>query len=101
MPGDIVPAVVVATSGGPAAPRAVAAGAILLRVGKYFVEVPKAGYAWTRKTSPDFVKVGDLVSVQVQSLDEATQFGTGRSNRTRRLKARCWRSTTRPGRFAR
>ena len=61
----------------PGAPRAVAAGAILLRAGKYFVEVPKAGYAWTRKTSPDFVKAGDLVSVQVQSLDEATQFGTG------------------------
>ena len=75
--GDVVPAVVAATSAGPGAPRAVAAGAILLRVGKYFVEVPKAGYAWTRKTSPDFVKVGDLVSVQVQSLDEATQFGTG------------------------
>ena len=77
VPGDIVPAVVVAVSGGPAAPRAVPPGAILLRVGKYFVEIPKAGYAWTRKTSPDFVKVGDLVPVQVQSLDEATQFGTG------------------------
>jgi penicillin-binding protein 1A len=75
--GDIVPAVVAASSGGSSAPRAVAAGAILLRVGEYFVEVPKAGYAWTKKTAPDFVKVGDLVSVQVQSLDEATQFGTG------------------------
>ncbi len=75
--GDIVPAVVAATSAGPGAPRAVAAGAILLRVGKYFVEIPKTGYAWTRKTSPAFVNVGDLVSVQVQSLDEATQFGTG------------------------
>ena len=74
--GDIVPAVVADTSGS-GAPRAVAAGAILLRVGKYVIEVPKAGYAWTRKTSPDFVKVGDLVSVQVQSLDEATQSGTG------------------------
>ena len=74
--GDIVPAVVADTSGS-GGPRAVAAGAILLRVGKYFIEVPKAGYAWTRKTSPDFVKVGDLVSVQLQSLDEATQSGTG------------------------
>jgi penicillin-binding protein 1A len=74
--GDIVTAVVAAT-GASGAPRAVPAGAILLRVGKYFIEVPKAGYGWTRKTSPDFVKVGDLVSVQVQSLDEATQFGTG------------------------
>ena len=58
--GDIVPAVVAATGAGPGAPRAVTAGAVLLRVDKYFVEVPKAGYAWTRKTSPDFVKVGDL-----------------------------------------
>ncbi len=74
--GDIVPAVVADTSGS-GGRRAVAAGAILLRVGKYVIEVPKAGYAWTRKTSPDFVKVGDLVSVQVQSLDEATQSGTG------------------------
>ncbi len=75
--GDIVPAVVAATNAGAGAPRAVTAGAILLRVGTYFVEVPKAGYAWTRKTSPDFVKVGDLVSVHVQTLDEATQSGTG------------------------
>jgi penicillin-binding protein 1A len=75
--GDIVPAVVMATGNAPGAPRALAAGAILLRVGKYFVEVPKAGYAWTRKTSPDFVKVGDVVSVQLQTLDEATQFATG------------------------
>jgi len=75
--GDIVPAVVAATGAGPGAPRAVTAGAILLRVGEYFIEVPKAGYAWTRKTSPDFVKVGDRVSVQVQTLDDATQFGTG------------------------
>ena len=75
--GDIVPAVVVSTSAAPGAPRAIAAGAVLLRVGKYFVEIPKAGYAWTRKTSPDFLKAGDLVSVQLQTLDEATQFGTG------------------------
>ena len=76
--GDIVPAVVVADQRRrPARRAAIAAGAMLLRVGKYFIEVPKAGYAWTRKTAPDFVKAGDLVSVQLQTLDEATQFGTG------------------------
>jgi penicillin-binding protein 1A len=74
--GDIVPAVVADTSGS-GGPRAVAAGAIRLRVGKYVIEVPKAGYAWTRKTTPEFMKVGDLVSVHVQSLDEATKSGTG------------------------
>jgi penicillin-binding protein 1A len=75
-PGAIVPAVVVAT-GGPDAARSVAAGSLLLKAGKYFIEVPKAGYAWTRKPSPDFVKVGDLVEVQITTLDDATAFGTG------------------------
>jgi penicillin-binding protein 1A len=75
--GDIVPAIVTAASGGSGSPRPVAAGAILLRVGRYFIEVPKAGYAWTRKTTPDFVKVGDVVSVQVQTLDPSTELGTG------------------------
>jgi penicillin-binding protein 1A len=74
--GAIVPAIVVA-AGGADAPRSVAAGSLLLRAGKFFIEVPRAGYAWTRKTSPDFVKVGDLVEVQVSTLDEATAFGTG------------------------
>jgi len=75
--GDIVPGVVAALGAGAGAPRAVAAGALLVRVGKYFVEIPKAGYAWTRKTSPDFVKTGDMVVVRLETVDEATQFATG------------------------
>ncbi len=74
--GDILPAVVVPHTG-PRAPRVAAAGSLLLRVGTHIIEVPKAGYAWTRKTTPDFVKAGDLVSVQLQTLDDATQSGTG------------------------
>ncbi len=76
-PGDIVPAVVVATSAGPGAPRSVAAGSLLVRAGTFVVEIAKAGHAWTRKPSSDFVKAGDLVSVHVQTLDAATQTGTG------------------------
>ena len=75
-PGDIVPAVVVAAAG-PEAPRAVAPGSLLLRAGALFVEVPKAGYAWTRRTSPDFLEAGDLVAVEVKTIDEATGLATG------------------------
>jgi penicillin-binding protein 1A len=75
--GDIVPAIVVAGGGEPGAPRAVAQGALLVKAGKYFVEIPKAGYAWTRKTAPDFVKPGDIVSVRLDTIDEPTQFATG------------------------
>ena len=75
--GDIVPAIVVSGGGEPGAPRAVAQGALLVKAGKYFVEIPKAGYAWTRKTAPDFVKPGDIVSVRLDTIDEPTQFATG------------------------
>jgi penicillin-binding protein 1A len=74
--GAIVPAVVVAPGGGDA-PRSVAAGSLLVRAGRYLVEVPKSGYAWTRRTAPEFVKAGDLVEVQITQIDEATAFGTG------------------------
>ena len=47
--GDIVPAVVRRRSRRRAAAPA---GALLLRAGTLTVEVPKAGYAWTRKTTP-------------------------------------------------
>jgi penicillin-binding protein 1A len=75
-PGAIVPAVVLAP-GGADGPRVVAAGSLLARAGRYLIEVPKRGYAWTRKTSPDFVKAGDVIEVQVGEVDEATGFGTG------------------------
>ena len=72
--GDVVPAVVVATGGG--GPRAVPAGSVLLRAGQYYVEIPKAGYEWTRKKSPDFLKAGDLVPVRMRAIDEGGRFAT-------------------------
>jgi len=58
--GDIVPAVVTATA--PAGAR--------VRIGTDEVELPKAAYAWTRKTAAmDLFKVGDLIEVQVGSVD--------------------------------
>ena len=69
--GDIVPAVVL----GPAPPAAVggraAPGTIRLRMGAYTADLPKAGYAWTRKTTPAFLRAGDLVDVRIAALDEA------------------------------
>jgi penicillin-binding protein 1A len=64
--GDIVPAVVVAL--GKPAP----ANGARLRVGPYHADLVREGFAWTRRaTAADLVKVGDLVDVQVKSIDEA------------------------------
>jgi len=58
--GDIVPAVVTA---------ATATGAHI-RIGTDELELPKTAYAWTRKTSAaDLFKVGDLIEVEVGSVD--------------------------------
>ena len=58
--GDIVPAVVLAAT--PAGGR--------VRIGTDEVELPKTAYAWTRKTSAaDLFKVGDLIEVEVGSVD--------------------------------
>ena len=72
--GDIVPAIVLGASH---APRAAPAGSLLLRAGTLTVEVPKAGYAWTRKVKPDFLREGDLVQVRLTKVEEATAFATG------------------------
>jgi penicillin-binding protein 1A len=57
--GDIVPAVV--TFVGESSAR--------VRIGDAEVELPRAAFAWTRKTSPaDLFKVGDLIEVEVRSL---------------------------------
>jgi penicillin-binding protein 1A len=57
--GDIVPAVVTA---------ATSSGA-RVRIGTDDVELPKAAYAWTRKASAaDLFKVGDLIEVEVGSV---------------------------------
>ena len=59
--GDIVPAVVVT------APKT---GAARLRFGAFHADLPREGYAWTRKTSAaDLFQPGDLVEVQVTKLD--------------------------------
>ena len=71
--GDTVPAVVV----GPAGGRTLAQGSLGLKAGAYFVEVPRAGYAWTRKKAPDFLSPGDLVSVRLDTIDETTMSATG------------------------
>ncbi len=72
--GDIVPAVVVAT--GSTGPRAVPSASVLLRAGRYYVEIAKSGYEWTRKKSPDFLKTGDLVPVKILTIDDAGRFAT-------------------------
>ena len=69
--GDVVPAVVAAEG-----PRSVPAGSLLVRVGESYAEIPRQGYAWTRRRSPDFLRPGDLVSVRVTSMDESQSFLT-------------------------
>jgi penicillin-binding protein 1A len=74
--GDIVPAVVVAI--GKPAP----AGAARLRIGRYHADLTKDGLvkdgvAWTRKTNlADLVKPGDLIEVQINTIDEAAGVAT-------------------------
>ena len=61
-PQDIVPAVV----------AAVAPGGAQLRIGAYRADLRPEGFRWTRRSSAtDLFKVGDLVDVQIQKLDEA------------------------------
>ena len=44
-----------------------------LRIGKYHADLAKEGFAWTRRTSAaDILKPGDLVEVEVQSVDDGT-----------------------------
>ncbi len=58
--GDIVPAIVTAVN--PTVAR--------IRIGTDELELPKAAYAWTRKTSPvDLFTVGDLIEVEVGSVE--------------------------------
>jgi penicillin-binding protein 1A len=74
--GDIVPAVVLAPPApGAAGPRA-PAGTIRLRMGAYTADLPKAGYAWTRKPTPAFLRTGDLVDVRIATIDDAEARAT-------------------------
>jgi penicillin-binding protein 1A len=68
--GDIVPAVVLGPVGATGSAGR-AAGTIRLRMGSYTAELPKTGYAWTRKTSTSFLRAGDVVDVRIAALDEA------------------------------
>src|SRR5947199_345854 len=66
--GDVVPAVVVT------APKT---GAARLRIGPYHADLEKAGYAWTRKTSPaDLFKPGDLIDVAIVKIDDTSGAAT-------------------------
>ena len=69
--GDVVPAVV-ETIGKPAP----ATGARLV-IGGYHADLARDGFAWTRKVSAaDLVNVGDIVDVQIKTLDEGTKMAT-------------------------
>lgn len=74
--GDIVPAVVVAVSGGSRGGgdrRALPPGGARVRVGTHHADLLKNGFAWTRRASAaDLVKPGDLIDVRITKLDEAT-----------------------------
>jgi penicillin-binding protein 1A len=78
--GDIVPAVVTALGAGKGSDAP--SGAIRTRIGDYTVDIAKAGYAWTRKTAPGFVKVGDVVDVKIATLEAAGSTGTGTLDQT-------------------
>ena len=69
--GDVVPAVVEAV--GKPAP---ATGARLV-IGGYHADLGRDGFAWTRKASAaDLVNVGDIVDVQIKTLDDETKTAT-------------------------
>ncbi len=63
--GDIVPAVVMSV------PARGSSDNARLRIGMHQVDLPRAGFAWTRRTSAaDLFKVGDLIEVEVRTLKE-------------------------------
>lgn len=74
--GDIVPAIVTAVADGRSGGPKVPAGSIRVRLGRYVGELAKSGYAWTRKTTAKFLRVGDLIDVRVTKLDEATALAS-------------------------
>jgi penicillin-binding protein 1A len=60
--GDIVPAVVLA------APRT---GAARIRIGSHQLDLPPAGFAWTRRTAAaDLFRAGDLIEVDVRTASD-------------------------------
>ncbi|HEY2906808.1 MAG TPA: PBP1A family penicillin-binding protein [Vicinamibacterales bacterium] len=65
--GDFIPAIVV---------NAPKTGPAHVRAGRYHLDLPREGFAWTRRTSAaDIFKPGDLIEVLVTKLDEAGDGG--------------------------
>ncbi len=59
--GDVVPALVLSTTGGNGAAR--------VRVGARDLDLPRAAFAWTRKSAAgDLFKVGDLIEIEVRTI---------------------------------
>jgi hypothetical protein len=66
-----------------------------VRIGALTAELNRAAVQWTRRTSAaDLVKAGDLVEVELATLDEGGPRPRSRSNRRRSSKARWSPSTT-------
>ena len=63
--GDIVPAVVMSV------PARGDTTSTRVRIGQHEVDLPRAGFSWTRRTSAaELFKVGDLIEVEVRTLRE-------------------------------
>jgi penicillin-binding protein 1A len=61
-PGDVVPAVVMSLPKG---------GAPRIRIATTELDLPRSGYAWTRKTNPaDLFAVGDVIEVSVGPVEK-------------------------------
>jgi penicillin-binding protein 1A len=65
--GDIVPAVVTFLPS-PQTRETKGAGSARVRIGSYDVEMPRAAFAWTRRTAADLFKIGDLIEVRVDKM---------------------------------
>jgi len=72
--GDFIPAIVV---------NAPKTGPAHVRAGRYRLDLPREGFAWTRRTSAaDLFKPGDLIEVMVTKLDEAGDGGAASLEQT-------------------
>jgi penicillin-binding protein 1A len=61
--GDIIPALVTAV------PSRGSAAGVHIRIGGDEMELPRSAFAWTRRAPSDLFAVGDVIDVEVQSLD--------------------------------
>jgi penicillin-binding protein 1A len=65
--GDIVPAIVTSVDS-----RDTRSGAARVRFGRHTADLARAGYQWTRRThAADLVRPGDLIEVEVLTLDDS------------------------------